>query len=77
MARPLLATGRVRFVGEPIAAVVAETRAQAVDAAERVIVEVDPLAAVVDAERAATDRLLLYPEVGTNVAFALAAPGSD
>ena len=76
MARPLLATDRVRFVGEPIAAVVAETRAQAVDAAERVIVEVDPLAAVVDAERAATDELVLYPEVGTNTAVTIAAPDS-
>lgn len=76
MARPLLATDRVRFVGEPIAAVVAETRAQAVDAAERVIVEIDPLAAVVDTERAATDELVLYPEVGTNTAVTIAAPDS-
>ena len=77
MARPLLAVGRVRFVGEPVAAVVAETRAQAVDAAERVIVEVEPLEAVIDPERAATDQVVLYPEVGTNTAMTFAPSGGD
>ena len=47
--RPLLARGRVRFVGEPIAVVVAATRAQAFDAAELVEIELQPLAAVTDA----------------------------
>ena len=42
--RPPLAVGTVRFVGDIVAAVVAETRAQAVDAAEMVIVDYDPLA---------------------------------
>ena len=49
MLRPLLARDVVRYVGEPVAAVVAETRAQATDAAELVIVDYDPLEAVVDA----------------------------
>ncbi|MGZ8652988.1 MAG: xanthine dehydrogenase family protein molybdopterin-binding subunit, partial [Actinomycetota bacterium] len=40
---PLLATDRVRFAGEPIAAVLAETRATAEDAAELVAVGYDPL----------------------------------
>lgn len=75
MARPLLATDRVRFVGEPVAVVVAETRAQAVDAAERVIVDVEPLEAVVRAEAAALDEVLLFPDVGTNTAVAI--PGSE
>jgi len=47
-----LATDRVRYVGEPVAAVVAEDRYSAVDAAERVVVEYDPLPAVVDPEEA-------------------------
>ncbi len=51
-ARPPLATDRVRFVGEPVAVVVAETRAQAVDAVELVDVDYDPLPAVVDMEAA-------------------------
>src|SRR5881296_655645 len=45
--RPALARGRVRHVGDPIALVVAETREQAVDAAELVAVDYEPLPAVV------------------------------
>lgn len=48
--RPPLATDRVRFVGEAVAVVVAETKAQAVDAAELVEVDYDPLPVVVDPE---------------------------
>ena len=50
--RPPLAEGKVRFVGEQVVAVVAEHRRQAVDAADAVVVEYEPLAAVVDPERA-------------------------
>ena len=50
MIRPLLADGRVRFVGEPIAAVIAETTAQAVDAAEMIDVDYRPLDVVVHPE---------------------------
>lgn len=50
--RPPLAIDRVRFVGEAVAVVVAETKAQAVDAAELVEVDYDPLPAVVDPETA-------------------------
>ena len=49
MNRPPLAQDKVRFVGDIVAMVVAETKAQAVDAAEAVIVDYDPLPAVVDA----------------------------
>lgn len=44
--QPLLATDKVRFAGEPVALVVAETHAQALDAAERVVVDYEPLPAV-------------------------------
>src|SRR5205085_7767488 len=68
--RPILAGDIVRFVGEPLAVVVAETRAQAMDAAELVMAEVDQLPAVVDpAAAAAADAPLLFPEAGTNVAM--------
>jgi carbon-monoxide dehydrogenase large subunit len=50
--RPILAQGRVRYVGEPVAMVVAETAAQAQDAAEAVMVEYRELAAVTDAREA-------------------------
>ena len=71
MARPVLATGVVRFVGEPVAAVVAGTLAQAVDAADLVSVDYDPLPTVLDPEDAARDEVLLHPEVGTNLAMRL------
>jgi carbon-monoxide dehydrogenase large subunit len=74
MARPALATGVVRFVGELVAAVVAETAAQAVDAAELVEVDYDPLPVVVDLEDAAREEVLLFPELGTNVAMRLPFP---
>jgi len=44
--QPLLAEDKVRFVGEPVALVVAETRAQALDAAELIAMDFDPLPAV-------------------------------
>ena len=66
--RPLLAMDRVRFVGEAIAVVLAGTRAQAVDAAEAVTVEVDPLPAVADPDAAAADGApFLFPAHGTNL----------
>ena len=51
-ASPALATDRVRFVGEPIALVVAETGAQAEDAAEAMVIEYDMLPSVSDGEAA-------------------------
>jgi carbon-monoxide dehydrogenase large subunit len=69
MARPLLARDAVRFVGEPVAAVVAETRTQAVDALDAVVVDYDPLPPVVDPEAAIDGRALLFPDAGTNVAM--------
>jgi len=68
--RPILARDTVRFVGDAIAIVVAETRAQALDAAEAVIVDYDPLPAVVDPRAALEEGApLVFPEHGSNVAF--------
>ncbi|MDA8034881.1 MAG: xanthine dehydrogenase family protein molybdopterin-binding subunit [Actinomycetota bacterium] len=67
LARPLLARDTVRFVGEPVALVVATSRAEAVDAAELVVVEYDPLPAVVDPLGALEDGTLLFPAHGTNL----------
>jgi carbon-monoxide dehydrogenase large subunit len=67
MSRPLLAVDRVRFVGEPVVAIVAETDAAGQDAAEMVDVDYDPLPAVVGVELAAGGEVLLFPEAGTNV----------
>ena len=54
-AHPVLAQGKVRHVGEPIAAVVAETREQARDAAEAIEVDIDELPAVIDMKAALAD----------------------
>ena len=71
MRRSWLASDRARYVGEPIAVVVSETREAGVDAAELVVVDYEPLPAVVSPDEALTDETLLYPEAGTNVAFAI------
>ncbi|MSV89971.1 MAG: molybdopterin-dependent oxidoreductase, partial [Actinobacteria bacterium] len=66
--RPWLARDVVRFIGEPIAAVVATTRAAAVDAAELVAVDYEPLPTVVDVEAAMrADAPVLFAGTGTNV----------
>ncbi len=57
----------VRYVGEPIAAVVTERADQGEDAAELVVVDYDPLPVVVDPMEALRDEVLLFPTVGTNV----------
>ncbi len=65
--RPCLASDRVRYVGEPVAVVVAQSLAAAVDAAEQVVVEIAELPAVVDPLAALeVDAPLLFPEHGTN-----------
>src|SRR5205807_1956007 len=67
--RPPLATGVVRYVGDPVAVVVGHTRAAAVDAAEAVEVTYDALAPVVDPAHAqGEDVPLLFPDRGSNVA---------
>lgn len=68
--RPVLARDRVRYVGEPVVAVVAETRAAAVDAAELVIVDIDPLPSIIDPRDALPDDAIhLFPHVATNIAL--------
>lgn len=75
--RPLLARERVRYVGEPIVAVVAETRAAAVDASELVVVDVEPLPALIDPLDALSDDAIhLFPHISTNVALHSDHPGT-
>ena len=47
--QPLLAEGKIRYAGEPVALIVAESRAQALDAAEQLVVDYAPLPAVTTA----------------------------
>ncbi len=74
MTRPFLAADRVRFVGEPVAAVVAETHAQAMDAAELVLVDYEPLPVLTDLARSVAGDLLMFPDAGTNTVLQLATP---
>jgi carbon-monoxide dehydrogenase large subunit len=69
-ARPSLVLDKVRFVGDPVACVIAETAAQAKDAAEAVLVDIDALPAVTTArEAAAPGAPILYDDVPGNVAL--------
>jgi carbon-monoxide dehydrogenase large subunit len=68
--RPALATDKVRFVGDPVAFVVADTLLQAKDAAEAIEVDIDALPAVVRPEEAARPGApLIHDEAPGNVAL--------
>jgi len=64
--RPL-AAGDVRFVGDAVALVIAENRYLAEDAAELVELDIEAGPAVVDLRRAASDEVVVHPELGTNI----------
>ncbi|MDQ0378878.1 xanthine dehydrogenase family protein molybdopterin-binding subunit [Amycolatopsis thermophila] len=67
--RHALAVDRVRFAGEPVAAVVAESATAAADALELVDVDYEPLPAAVDPEQALEpDAPVQFPEIGSNIA---------
>ncbi|MFN2596476.1 MAG: xanthine dehydrogenase family protein molybdopterin-binding subunit, partial [Pyrinomonadaceae bacterium] len=74
----VLATGKVYFVGHPIAAVVATDKYAARDAADLVAVDYEELPAVVDAEEAARDGgSVIHEQFGSNVAYKLTAGEGD
>ena len=77
MLQPWLARDRVRYVGEPIAAVITTDRYVGEDAAEAVIVDYEPLPVVVDPARSVDGEVLLFPEVGSNVAFEVSHTGGS
>ena len=65
--RPALAIDKVRFVGEAVAVVVAESKYAAADGTELVIVDYEPLGAVTSIEEATAENApLLYEELGSN-----------
>ncbi len=73
--RPVLAKGKVRFVGDIVAVVVADSREAAADAAEAVVVDYTPLPAVADLEKAlADDAPVLFDDHGSNMVFESAHP---
>ena len=76
-AEPLLAIDTVRFVGEPVAMVITDTRYQGEDAADLVTVDYEPLPVVLGPTAAVADETLLFPAAGTNVAIANPVPTDD
>ena len=66
---PVLAEGKVRHVGDPIAVVVAETLEQARDAAEAVEIDIDELPAVMDMKAAIQGGPLVHDEIGSNLCY--------
>ena len=78
LARPLVARDRVRYVGEPVAVVLAATPAQAADAAELVVVDIDALPVVTDPLAALEpDAPLLFPDHGRNVVLDIPGQPAD
>ncbi len=67
IAPPILAHQRVHYVGQPVAAILADNRYLAEDAADLVEVDYEPLPALIDAETAAGNELILHPDFGTNI----------
>jgi carbon-monoxide dehydrogenase large subunit len=75
---PQLAWERVRYVGDAVAMVVAETRAQARDAVDLVEVDYEPLGATIDPEKATRPGAAqLHSEVPDNIAFTWTVAGGD
>ncbi|MEO1291890.1 MAG: xanthine dehydrogenase family protein molybdopterin-binding subunit [Pseudomonadota bacterium] len=66
---PILAEGKVRHVGDPVCAVVAETLAQAKDAAELIELDITELPAVVDMTKAETQGVSVHDEATDNVCY--------
>ena len=75
--QPVIAHGKVRYVGEPLAVVVADDPARAEDALEAIVVEIETLPAVAGRGAAERPDALLYEETGTNCALTLAAVRGD
>src|SRR5262249_7622814 len=75
--QPVLAETKVRYVGEALALVLAETPALAEDALALVAVDIEPPPAIADSRASATDESLLFEEAGTNRAMIFRAERGD
>lgn len=75
--QPVIAETRVRYVGEPLAVVVAESVAIAEDALDVIAADIEPLPVVADRDTAAAAATLLFESAGTNRALTLSAHRGD
>ncbi|MCC6776783.1 MAG: xanthine dehydrogenase family protein molybdopterin-binding subunit [Hyphomicrobiales bacterium] len=75
--QPVIAKDKVRYVGEPLAVIIAETQALAEDALEAIAVDIEPLPAVADRQAAIDGAVLLFEESGSNRAVRYSAAFGD
>jgi carbon-monoxide dehydrogenase large subunit len=75
--QPVIASEKVRYVGEPLAVVVADSAALAEDALEAVALDVEPLPPVADRDTARQDASILFETTGTNRVITLSAQRGD
>jgi carbon-monoxide dehydrogenase large subunit len=75
--QPVIAQDKVRYVGEPVAVVVAETQGIAEDALEKIEVDIERLPALPDRHIAASDKSLLFEGAGSNRAVRYTAAFGD
>jgi carbon-monoxide dehydrogenase large subunit len=75
--QPVIAKDRVRYVGEPLAAIVADTRAQAEDALDAIALDIEALPAVANTDEAERAEIRLFDDQSTNCALLLAGVRGD
>ena len=75
--QPVIAQTKVRYVGEPVAVVVADSQAQAEDAADAVEIDIEPLPPVADRRAAQKNESLLFEATGSNLAQKYTATKGD
>jgi carbon-monoxide dehydrogenase large subunit len=76
-AQPVIASHKVRYVGEPVAVILADSAALAEDAMQHVAVDIDALPAVVDWQASEQGSTLLFEETSGNVAALFTASRGD
>src|SRR3954470_16709878 len=75
--QPVIAADKVRYVGEPLAVVIADDPARAEDALDAIVVDIESLPAIADRAASAEGDVLLFESAGTNCALTLTAIRGD
>jgi aerobic carbon-monoxide dehydrogenase large subunit len=75
--QPVIAHGKVRYVGEPVALVLADSAAAAEDALDAIALDIEALPAVVNSAAAARNDVLLVEAAGTNLPLTLSGARGD
>jgi aerobic carbon-monoxide dehydrogenase large subunit len=75
--QPIIASDKVRYVGEPVAVVIADSVALAEDALDAIVVDIEPLPAVASRDAARKDDVLLFEDSGSNCASTITAVRGD